>query len=1184
MNRKNLRQEKPQTLKKKLMSSLAMLLIATIMMSTTTFAWFVLSTAPEVTGIETQVGANGSLEIALLNTETHANMSAIRAGLGGGSLQENRKSANNVWGNLIDLGYTEYGLGELTLLPARLYATANAGKYTVDVNKMLAVPTYGFDGRIIELNADTASAIYQETGFLYSGAQDYGVRAIGVNDALSPQGSALSSAKSNIGAWTRSARSGAQSALTKNLDGLFQIILVHVTSTDTESYNDSHKQTLEAFLTDLDGVLDYIDSSLRQGLVAYAASTIGDEALFAAARNMILDGNTSIKALLSEVPGVPAEFSAWVDKLESMQNTHALATADCAALEGGTYTWEEVKGVLANILNTDKLLINGNTLSQIDFNNLLGKPVQMVLAPGTGLFADVADFAGNYTISAQFSGMDVSVETTSTVDPAYLNALYAAVSVLTPADGGDSATALPLTATYGYAIDLAFRCNAAMPDLVLQTKGVQRVYSGTDESGQPVSESGSTQGGGSFMEFSSKDDGFTLEQRLELMDAIRVAFVDDQGTILGIAKLNVTSREVDSEGVVKAPLYLYDYTFENDEVTGGLILTMGERKLTENKITDLQQNVAKAVTAVVWLDGDIVDNTMVSATKTTSLDGTLNLQFATSAELIPAMDKNISEYTADRSGLEEALATAGEIALRGQGNYTNVSWNTFQTAYRRAQNVSNNTNASQIEIRNAVDALSKAMELVPVSTDALKEKAASIRQIMGEKEDVAGAYVYNSADKGYVAEYKKQDEDSYLIATLNSVDTERNMKNEGNGIYTAVYTDASWNHLADALYQAEATALNKNATDDQVNTALTALTEAEKALEFAVYYIPYEYNGSIFYMAACELEAEDTYGRWYDADFKRIFADVMILKLDAYAKPATVAQITQDASITNNPEGQYDLTYITPDISFLSKVFPELREEEVKGVHWNQIDTELFVEMMNSSQYGRINTLLERLASDEFEGVDTSSANAAKTAAEQIKAAYDAYYASGVSAEEPTAATARTVIADLENALKALGAEGESSEQKIPGFFDSDELVYNVDYPGIKLRMTGKSGTATLGATVLTKNGLVFSISKTINIYDAADGVQIMDADAQPLSSLTLKVGEKKDVAAALKYSLETYLAEPVKEYTWASENTGCAVVYGSEEAVIEAVSVGDTVIRLAVLTECDNSYTINLPVTVIAE
>ncbi len=1187
MKSKKISQENPQKLKRKLSASLAMLLVSTIMMSTTTYAWFVLSTAPEVTGIETQVGANGSLEIALLNSETHANMSAIRAGLGGGSLQENRMTANNVWGNLVDLGYTEYGLGELTLLPARLYASANGDSYTVDVNKMLAVPTYGYDGRIIELNADTASAIYQETGFLYSGAQDYGVRAIGINDALSPQGSALSSAKTNITTWTKSAKSGAQAALSKNMSGLFEIIMVHGTAGASESYDDTHKATLDAFLTDLESVLGYIDGALRQGLVAYLASEIGEEALFVAARDKVLDTNTPLSGLLSEAGSVPAEFEQWVNKLDSMQNKRNLASAACAEMNDNEYTWEEIKGVLANILNMDQLLINGNTITQLDVNSLLTAPlIEMTLQPGSGLFADIADFTDNYIVTATYMSKDVEMSTASAVKPAHLVALTAAVSTLSPADGGENTSALPLTATYGYAIDLAFRCNAAMPDLVLQTKGVQRVYSGGEDGEGTVSESGSTQGGGSYMEFTSKDDNFTLEQRLALMDAIRVGFVDDQGTILGIAKLNVTNREVVDEGVVKAPLYLYDYTFELDELTGGFILNMGERKLTDNRITELEQYVAKAVTAVVWLDGDIVDNTMVSATEATSLDGVLNLQFATSAELVPALEKSVSEYTADKSGLEEALLAAGEFVNLGQGTYTNVSWNAFMAAYRRAENVSSNPSASHIEIRNAVDALSEAMPLIPVSATALTEKAAQIRQIMGKAEGVTGAYVYDDKDKGYVAEYEdKTDADNKPVATLSSVNNELNKKDEGNNVFTAVYTDESWNALADALYQAEAVAMNAKATDDQINAALTALSEAENALEFAVYYIPYEYNGSLFYMAKSETEAEDTYGRWYDADFKRIFADVTILKLDAYATPAVIAEVSQETYVSNNWD------YITPDIAFLSEVFPELRDVEVKAVHWNAIDTGLFSEMMSSSHYSRLSALLDTLddtlASDKVQNVYTGSNEAAKAAAETarvnaegVMADYDAFYA-GTNPTEPTAETARAAINNLNNAIKALGAVGDSSVQKIPGFFDSSEFVYTVDYPGIKLNLTKQSGTTTLGATVLTKNGVVFSVSKTIGICDKADGVKILDQSNQDINSLSLKAGEKANVSAALSYSLDSYTSEPIEKYTWASEDRACAAVSGGENATVEAVAAGSTVIKLAVTTACGNSYTVDLPVTV---
>ena len=62
---------KPATIKKKnvktsirnrLVAAISMLLIASIMLVTSTYAWFTLSTAPEVKGINNSVAGNGSLE------------------------------------------------------------------------------------------------------------------------------------------------------------------------------------------------------------------------------------------------------------------------------------------------------------------------------------------------------------------------------------------------------------------------------------------------------------------------------------------------------------------------------------------------------------------------------------------------------------------------------------------------------------------------------------------------------------------------------------------------------------------------------------------------------------------------------------------------------------------------------------------------------------------------------------------------------------------------------------------------------------------------------------------------------------------------------------------------------------------------------------------------------------------
>ena len=80
MRKKTKKTETYASIRKKLYSALAMLLVSSIMMVSSTYAWFVLSTAPEVTGIQTQVGANGALEIALLDNQSWTDLTRLDMG------------------------------------------------------------------------------------------------------------------------------------------------------------------------------------------------------------------------------------------------------------------------------------------------------------------------------------------------------------------------------------------------------------------------------------------------------------------------------------------------------------------------------------------------------------------------------------------------------------------------------------------------------------------------------------------------------------------------------------------------------------------------------------------------------------------------------------------------------------------------------------------------------------------------------------------------------------------------------------------------------------------------------------------------------------------------------------------------------------------------------------------------
>ncbi|MBQ7309184.1 MAG: hypothetical protein IJW87_03310 [Clostridia bacterium] len=166
--------------KKKFIATVSMLLVSAILLTGTTFAWLVMSTAPSIEGVTTQISANGFLEIALASPETMAALLAsdmyetgITSAFSTGDLFTN----NRRWGNVIDLGDTRYGLDSLVLKPSVL----NIVNGTVQANPILTA-SYGNDGRIDLLDSFSALGGFdiESLSYLVSKGLDYGVRFAGV--------------------------------------------------------------------------------------------------------------------------------------------------------------------------------------------------------------------------------------------------------------------------------------------------------------------------------------------------------------------------------------------------------------------------------------------------------------------------------------------------------------------------------------------------------------------------------------------------------------------------------------------------------------------------------------------------------------------------------------------------------------------------------------------------------------------------------------------------------------------------------------------------------------------------------------------------------------------------------------------------------------------------------------------
>ena len=117
----NIRKYKKQlgTVKYKIVSMAVMLIVSIAMLTTTSFAWLILSTAPEVSEINTTIAGNGNLEIALASSNESGDLVEPELSqVGDGS--KDLVSKNKTWGNLINLSDSSYGLHKITLKPALL--------------------------------------------------------------------------------------------------------------------------------------------------------------------------------------------------------------------------------------------------------------------------------------------------------------------------------------------------------------------------------------------------------------------------------------------------------------------------------------------------------------------------------------------------------------------------------------------------------------------------------------------------------------------------------------------------------------------------------------------------------------------------------------------------------------------------------------------------------------------------------------------------------------------------------------------------------------------------------------------------------------------------------------------------------------------------------------------------------
>ncbi len=634
-------------IKSKLMAAVAMLLVAFFMVISSSYAWFTLSTAPEVTGIYTAVGANGNLEIALWS-ET----------IPDSTVNDSTKALvdrNLTWGNLIDLNHEAYGLSKVSLLPARL----NIGSSETVATTPLLTPTYGSDGRISTLTANTILATYDTKTQSFLENDDYGVRAIGTSTTMSQQQMDFRNAKYEISTAVDSAKTKAAQSLTANGSALASMLSTK--AMDGPEYDLSCADNL---ITQLGAANAEIEKAIRAYIVAvfaiakattpeneYATEKAGLET--AKLSTLMAEGTAWYSFIPQAVKDACTQYTTNATaignagtKLTEVKATH---NNDITAV-----TWDEVSEVL---IDTGLVNIEGATLNGVPADKVKDKMndiITSVMSNGAivsltdegGVYSNIAKVCGEYSADVTIEKITVAdlsvgpVDAKMTTDVSVSYDIYAAVPAQGPASNTSSTP--KLTDFYGYVVDLAFRTNAADSKLMLQTDPVNRIYT---EGG-----SQETMGHGSTMTFESLTTDFTTANVLELMSAIRIVFTDSTGKIVAVGLLDATTDSVVGTKVT-ADVRLCNFTIVNNGTEAApdyrivITTTAGENGAqtiswkddgTSGKaeIMALPKNEATRLSAYVYLDGDLVDNTMV-ANAASSMTGTLNLQFSSDKTLTP---------------------------------------------------------------------------------------------------------------------------------------------------------------------------------------------------------------------------------------------------------------------------------------------------------------------------------------------------------------------------------------------------------------------------------------------------------------------------------------------------------------------------------------------------------------------
>ncbi len=681
-------------MKERVMAVALLFVISISMMVSASFAWITLSRAPEVNGLATTIATNGNLEIALSDKDGLEPDPTSTTDGSGDITQTNLK-----WGNLVNLSHASYGLDKIVLRPA----TLNSGSL---LKEPLYSVKYNADGRISGIISDFAYTNYgtkdgAEAFFVPEDGTEYGVRAISSVTYSSVTGDAALLSLNTAVKEKYSAADNAFKTLWGNKEYMNSItglagVYLQYRIDDTDQDCSSYVKIVYEMMTAYKDCLYKTGESLVANANVYHFLYCNQNNKTYTAFTMEDLHNGTIKSTLASESVTLEGLDAYMADHVTFNGTEAKAYAD--GLYSRYYTnvydpwtkntsigWELMRGYINVMADINSATINGTKASALGASDLMSLVFAQnkICELNSGLVWNMDWFyGGEISVSGvKVKAMGQEVELTEirtsvkTVVADPTNTKYTNYPIIESSNnakakaeqGGLAATDAVAADTYGMVIDFWLRTNAANSLLGLAGKVDTEIRTVTDASGNPVKDdNGNTltetvvtgysgvnriweednpglpvlgestsQGSGScyiFYPETPEDQA----QALQVLSAMRVAFVDEEGTLLAQADMD-TSMAFEDMGRVLVPLQLRAKSIVTGTDEEG-------NDIVENAyfITQLTQNEATRITAIVYIDGSVIDNSSVLSAG--SIKGQLNIQFGTTEDITSVDDPIVSDF------------------------------------------------------------------------------------------------------------------------------------------------------------------------------------------------------------------------------------------------------------------------------------------------------------------------------------------------------------------------------------------------------------------------------------------------------------------------------------------------------------------------------------------------------------